>query len=147
LFFSARKSEPFFEENRSNKGYPTSHGVLSLGNLLYRSQGKYDEALELYHEAEKVLVGVHGHEHLDVAATYNNIANVYLRQGKHDLALEYYQKDLEITVRIVGHAHPDVATTKFNLGLLLQNMGREVEGKEMFKEAATIFRKLSVLYL
>jgi hypothetical protein len=41
---------------------------------------------------------------------------------------------------VYGYVHPDVATSKFNLGLLLQNMGREVEGKEMFKEAATIFR-------
>jgi hypothetical protein len=35
LFFSACKSVPFFEENRSNKGYPTSHGVLSLGKMLF----------------------------------------------------------------------------------------------------------------
>jgi hypothetical protein len=33
-----------------------------------------------------------------------------------------------------------VAISKHNVGNLLKKMGKIVEGKEMFKEAATIFR-------
>jgi hypothetical protein len=37
--------------------------------LVYQTQGKYEEALVEYHKAEKVFVGVYGHEHPDVAMT------------------------------------------------------------------------------
>ena len=36
-----------------------------------------------------------GHDHIDVAASYNNIGNVYDRQGKYERALEMYQQALK----------------------------------------------------
>ena len=53
---------------------------------------------------------------LDVARTYNNMANVYRSQGHYERALEYYQKDLDITIVVVGHDHIDVADTYINMG-------------------------------
>jgi pentatricopeptide repeat protein len=37
---------------------------------------------------------VFGSDHLDVAASYNNIAIIYRKQGKYEEALEYYQKSV-----------------------------------------------------
>ena len=67
----------------------------------------------------------------DVAASYNNIANIYDDQGKYEEALEYYQKDLEITVRPVGQDHPDVAVSYQNLAAVYQSQGNHVQTKEM----------------
>ena len=75
-----------------------------------------------------------------VSASYNNMGIVYKKQGHYDKALEYYQKDLDITIRVVGHDHPDVAISKFNLASLLRNMDKAAESKQMFTEAAGIFR-------
>lgn len=54
---------------------------------------------------------IFGPDHLSVAATYNNIGEVYRCQAKYSEALEMYNKDLEISVKLLGREHPSVATT------------------------------------
>ena len=88
------------------------------------------------------LLQVGGQVSLDVAASYNNIGNVYDSQGKYEEALEYYQKDLDITVRLVGGDHPDVAGSKENIGLVFKKMTKKSEARQMFTEAAGIRRKV-----
>ena len=75
-----------------------------------------------------------------MAASYNNIGNVYHSPGEYEEAKEYYQKDLDITVRLVGD-HPDVAVSKVNIGLVFEAMGKKSEAKRMFSEAASIRRR------
>ena len=76
--------------------------------LVYDSQGKYEEALEMYTKSVDINSRIYGGDnHLDVAASYNNIGGVYYSQGKYEEALEYYQKDLDITVRLVGRRPPE----------------------------------------
>ena len=41
---------------------------------VYRAQGKYGEALELYEQSLAILIKVLGKDHVDVARSYNNIA-------------------------------------------------------------------------
>ena len=75
-----------------------------------------------------------------MAKSYNNIGLVYDSQGKYDDALDYYQKSLKIKITAVGSDHPDVAISKFNIASLLRNMDKAAESKQMFTEAAGIFR-------
>ncbi len=103
-----------------------------------------------------------------MAASYNNIGNVYHSPGEYEEAEEYYQKDLDITVRLVVDLditvrlvveakeyyqkdlditvrlvgdHPDVAVSKVNIGLVFEAMGKKSEAKRMFSEAASIRRR------
>ena len=78
---------------------------------------------------------------LDVAASYNNIGNVYNRQGNYEEALEYYQKDLDITVRLVGQDHPDVASSYSNIGVVYRKKGDRTAATEMYTKAYHIFLK------
>ena len=66
-----------------------------------------------------------GHDSLDVAATYCNMAVVFRKQGQYEKALEYYQKDLDITIKVVGHGHPLVATVYYNLACLFASRDTE----------------------
>ena len=66
-------------------------------------------------------------QHLDVAATYNNIANVYDRQGHYERTLEYYQKSLDIQIRVVGYDHPSVAKSNWGIGGAYYCQGRYEE--------------------
>ena len=68
------------------------------------------------------------------------LGNVYNRQGRYKQALQEYEKCLKIQVDKLGHEHPDVAISKFNIALLLRNMDKAAESKQMFTEAAGIFR-------
>ena len=43
-----------------------------------------------------------GQDHPDVAASYNNIANIYDDQGKYEEALEMHTKSLDIKTRMYG---------------------------------------------
>jgi hypothetical protein len=42
------------------------------------------------------VMSVYGHEHLDVAASYTNVANSYQVQDKYEEALEILTKSLDI---------------------------------------------------
>ena len=77
---------------------------------------------------------------LDVAKSYWGIGNVYSSQGRYNEALQEYEKCLKIRVDKLGHEHPDVAISKFNIASLLRNMHKAAESKQMFTEAAGIFR-------
>ena len=48
----------------------TSH--LNIGVVHY-NLGDFEKALFHYGKAQEVFVAVHGHDHLDVATSYNNI--------------------------------------------------------------------------
>jgi tetratricopeptide (TPR) repeat protein len=86
------KALEYCQQSLDMKIRSLDHSDVSRTNLhianVYESQGKYQEALDLYHKTEKVYVDLtivncsyvtnsHGYTHLDVAATYNNIAGVY----------------------------------------------------------------------
>ena len=53
---------------------------------------------------------------------------------------DYYQKAIQINEKVHGNDHPDVAISKFNMAILLGNMDKKAESKQMFREAADIFR-------
>jgi tetratricopeptide (TPR) repeat protein len=75
--------------------------------VVYRNQGKYDEALDLYHRAEKVFVAVYGHEHPLVADTKYNIANLYKNQGKLEEARQLYLECEQIYTKVYGAQHSE----------------------------------------
>merc|ERR1711965_693989 len=101
--------------------------------VLYNSQGKYDEALEI--QLKKL-----GNDHPSVADTYNNMAGVYDSQDKYDEALEYYNKSLEIKLKKLGNDHPGVADIKYNIALLYKNkLNNKAEAKTLFEDCVRIY--------
>ena len=75
-----------------------------------------------------------------MARSYGNIGNVLQSQGRYEEALVQHEKCKEVLVAVHGHDHPDVAISKFNIASLLRNMDKAAESKQMFTEAAGIFR-------
>ena len=49
--------------------------------MVYDSQGKYEEALEVYQKALEIRTRVFGSDHPDVANSYLGIGNVYYRNA------------------------------------------------------------------
>ena len=77
--------------------------------MVYRQQGKYEEALVQHTKSLDIGIRVLGHEHPSVAGSYNNIGAVYHRQGKYEEALVQYQKALQAFLAVYGQEHLDVA--------------------------------------
>ncbi len=68
--------------------------------MVYKDQGKYDQALEIHKSVLETKIRLCGHTHLSVAHSYNNLAMVYRAQNKYEEALEMLSKSLEIKTRV-----------------------------------------------
>jgi len=90
---------------------------------LYRLQGAYTKALEYYDNALKIRNKILGKGHIDIATTYNDMADVFQNQSDYDKALEYYGKAFEIREKVLDKKHPDIATIYNNMGLVFSKQG------------------------
>lgn len=79
-----------------------------------------------------------GPNHMIVAQTLNNLANLYTRSGKYNEATELYYRAADITRDIYGIDHPDFAQTQHNLGNLLLKRGRHDEALKQYQRALDI---------
>jgi len=101
-------------------------------------RGKFVDCLFVREHLHTALETVHGHEHMDVAASLNNIGIVYNSQGKYDLALEKHEESLHIKIKIFGYEHPDVATSLNSLGLVYRKLGDLDKALEYHEKALAI---------
>ena len=92
--------------------------------------------------AKKILVARKnklGHDHPDVARSYNNLGLAYSDKGEYDRAIEYYEKCLEIELDKLGHDHPSVARSYNNLGLAYDNKGEYGRAIEYYEKSLKIY--------
>ena len=79
-----------------------------------------------------------GEDHLWVATSLNNLANLYCSQERYAEAEPLLQQALEIRKRLLGEDHPDVATSLNNLGNLYYSQGRYAEAGSFFQQALEV---------
>ncbi|MBC6454230.1 MAG: tetratricopeptide repeat protein, partial [Hormoscilla sp. SP5CHS1] len=79
--------------------------------LLYKSQGRYDQAEPLLAQALEMTKQLLGSPHLLVASGLNNLAELYRSQGRYDQAEPLLAQALEMSKQLLGSAHPLVATS------------------------------------
>jgi tetratricopeptide (TPR) repeat protein len=91
--------------------------------VLYRSQGRYEEAEPLYKQALSLRQELLEEHHPHVAHSLNNLAMLYKSQGKYEEAKLLYVQALEILEVSQGKEHPNTKTVRNNLQSLrdLQN--------------------------
>ncbi len=92
----------------------TAIGYNNLAGV-YKSQGKYREAEELYEKSLRIRERVLGEEHPDTAIGYNNLAGVYESQGKYKMAIPYFFKAYIILLDRLGIDHPHTQVVYDNL--------------------------------
>jgi tetratricopeptide (TPR) repeat protein len=83
-----------------------------------------------------------GSEHVLVAKTIVNRANVYFKQGQYMRALADYSRALEIEKRSLGEEHVLVAKTKNNMGEALRVEGRLEEALQLYQESLAVLIKV-----
>ena len=106
----------------------------SINNLamLIESQGKYEEAKQLFNESLAIRKGVLGPEHPDLANSYNNMAGLLESQGKYQEAKLFYNKALVIRKKTLGIDHCDTATIYNNLATMLVKEESEYQSAELY---------------
>ena len=85
---------------------------------------------------------MHGAESADVAATLNNMANVYERQSRFAKALEAFGRALAIFERVHGAESADVAETLNNMANVYERQSRFAKALEAFGRALAIYERV-----
>jgi tetratricopeptide (TPR) repeat protein len=97
--------------------------------LMTMSQGKHNEALELFNYALSFEVQVLGEGHLTVAKTKLNVGSAYQSKGDLDHAVQFY-KEAEMILKSVGDIQAGTA-----LGIVYLNLGSCYLSRGDFEEA------------
>ena len=77
-----------------------------------------------------------GPDHLDVAASLNNLALLYYCESKYDAAEPLYKRALEIREKNLGTDDPAVLQTMQFYAAVLRQEGRKAEARKMEAQAA-----------
>jgi tetratricopeptide (TPR) repeat protein len=114
---------------------------LNRAGLGASDAGQYQTAVGPLVEALAIREKALGPDHRDVAASLNNLAELYRAQGRYGEAEPLYQRALVIREKALGPDHPDVAVSLNNLAALYQDQDRLNDAEPLFKRALAINEK------
>ncbi len=103
-------TEAFYHAKGALEAGELCEWFISISDPFYRA-AFWQLISPLYEEMLLILEVKLGQEHQDVAATLNNLAELYRRMGDYKKSLLLYQKTLDTREMVLGLQHPDVAAT------------------------------------
>jgi tetratricopeptide (TPR) repeat protein len=112
---------------------------IGLGRF-YEGQGFYDQAEPWYEQCLSTTQSRFGSDHISVANSLNNLANLYSSQGRYNQAQLLYTQALELRKRLLGQKHVAVANSLNNLANLYTSQGCYAEAEPLLLEALQIWR-------
>ena len=121
-------------------------GLLYMDELddYINAEKHYLSALEIYERLAKEDPAKYSG---DLAATYNNLGNLYSNLGQYDKAEEYYLRALEICERLAKEIpakySKDLAMTYNNLGALYEDLNQYDKAEEYCLHALEIKERLA----
>ncbi len=124
---------PVFAQGAGIEWDVLNQEVMELGRT-----GKYDRAVVVAKKALEVAEKNVGPNHPSVAASLNNLAELYRTQGQYAQAEPLYKRALAIKEKALGPDHPKVATSLENLAALYRATKRDEEAKTLEQRAARI---------
>jgi CHAT domain-containing protein len=104
-------------------------------------EGKYAEAEKALKRALEIKEKALGSDHPSVAASLQNLANVYGHEGKHADTESLYKRALAIREKALGVDHPEVASTTVSLANLYHQQGNYALADELYKRALVVKEK------
>ncbi|RYP03604.1 hypothetical protein DL764_005034 [Monosporascus ibericus] len=116
------------------KKYPDTLTSMDDLPLVLNSQGKYDEAEQMYRQALALSKAVLGKKHSVILTSMDNLANVLDNQGKYDEAEQMYRQVLQLRQAVLGRKHPDTLTSMNNLTYVLNKQGKYDEAEQMHRQ-------------
>lgn len=102
---------------------------------LYDALGQHQKAETMLQQSLQTFEAVFGKEHIEVALTLRDLADVELRLGQYAKAGPRFRRSLEIFEARLGSDHPSVASTRHKLGTLHQNLGEFAEAEQLLQGA------------
>lgn len=117
--------------------------MLHVIGRIYRSMGRYDEALPLLERSLALRRAYWGPEHPEVAESMNSLASLLRASGNPEAAEPLFREALAMRRKLLGETHPDVLTSMNNLALLLEAQGDVEVAEQLLRE--TLARRRATL--
>jgi len=109
--------------------------------LIYHSQRKYDEALNYHQQALRILEKYYSSEHVLIADSIDNIANILSDQSKYEEAVDFYQRALNVRERLHLSNHVKFGRGLYNIGVSYENVNKSTIALEYYQRALIIYEK------
>jgi len=97
--------------------------------------------MPLYERALKIEEKALGPDHLEVAKSLNNLAELLRDQGKHGEAMPLFKQSLKVLEKVLGPDHHYVATILRNIAVSSMLLGQCDEALKDIKRAVVIFER------
>ena len=110
--------------------------------VLYKYQGRHDEAGALYRETLDTRRRVLGEEDPDTLQSMNNLAVLLRKRGRLDEAERLHRQAWTIRTRTLGPKHPDTLSSAANLAVLLREKGELDEAEPLAREVLETRREV-----
>ncbi|KAL4862810.1 hypothetical protein BDV12DRAFT_38799 [Aspergillus spectabilis] len=107
--------------------------VENVGDCLY-SDGRYNEAEELFAQVMETQKQVLGPDHPSTLASMANLASTYWNQGRWKKAEELFAPVMATQKEVLGPEHPSTLASMANLASTYRNQGRWKEAEELQTE-------------
>ena len=122
------------------------HGATTYLNIatLLRAEGKYQDALSLYHKTEKIYQELLDEKDERYSAFYNNVSLLYQELGDYQKAIEYEMKALNI-VQSLDDCEIETAITYTNLSQMYFSIHELKQGKEYLDLGIALFEEYGPL--
>ena len=114
-----------------------SEKLSNLG-VICKMHCEFNVAKTYFENSLNLRIRLLGDQNVDVAAAYNDLAQIYHDLGDLEQAMEYQQRALTIQLKKLGAEHVSVATSYNNLALIHQDMGDLEQAMEYHQRALTI---------
>ena len=114
-----------------------SEKLSKLGEIC-KMHCEFNMAKTYFENSLNLRVRLLGDQNVDVAAAYNDLAQIYHDLGDLEQAMEYQQRALAIQLKKLGAEHVSVATSYSNLALIHKALGDLEQAKEYQQRALAI---------
>jgi tetratricopeptide (TPR) repeat protein len=114
--------------------------VLNARGAMELESSRFDEAVELFAEADRILAGIPAARSERITVR-QNLSAAYVRQGRWDLAEPMQREMVELRRRLNGEDSDVTARALENWAVTLANQGRHRESGEVFAQVLAIFER------
>jgi tetratricopeptide (TPR) repeat protein len=126
-----------FSKSGRTLGYDHCDAASIFANM-YRDQGRWKEAEELFVQVMETRKRVLGEEHPDTLTSMANLASTFWNQGRWKEAEELEVQAMETRKRVLGEKHPDTLTSMNNLAFAWKWQGRDAEALKLMDECVQL---------
>lgn len=122
--------------------YQTANTYQALGNFFYETQNDYHKGFAFHQKAFKIRKALFKDNHLQIAASYIDLAIYYRVMNIYDKELKCLETALKIQLNTLGAEHVEVAKSYYLLATRYRNNGSINKALSYYAYALVIFQDL-----